>query len=136
VKRLSGKIDRVLVDAPCTGLGTLRRNPDLKWRHTEAAVVELAAKQRGILDGAATLVRSGGTLLYATCSLLAEENEDVVRAFLERNAQFRLVPARAALAAGRIEVPPGEPDDDYLRLRPDVHGTDGFFGALMERVTT
>jgi 16S rRNA (cytosine967-C5)-methyltransferase len=133
VKRLSGKIDRVLVDAPCTGLGTLRRNPDLKWRHTEAAVVELAAKQRAILDGAATLVRSGGRLLYATCSLLAEENEHVVREFLERNAQFRLVSARAALAAGRIEVPPGEPDDDYLRLRPDVHGTDGFFGALMER---
>jgi 16S rRNA (cytosine967-C5)-methyltransferase len=135
VKRLSGKIDRVLVDAPCTGLGTLRRNPDLKWRHAEAAVAELAAKQRAILDGAATLVRSGGWLLYATCSLLAEENEHVVRDFLERNAAFRLVPARAALAAGRIEVPPGEPDDDYLRLRPDVHGTDGFFGALMERVT-
>jgi 16S rRNA (cytosine967-C5)-methyltransferase len=135
VKRLSGKIDRVLVDAPCTGLGTLRRNPDLKWRHAEAAVAELAAKQRAILDGAATLVRSGGWLLYATCSLLAEENEHVVRDFLERNAAFRLVPARAALAAGRIELPPGEPDDDYLRLRPDVHGTDGFFGALMERVT-
>ena len=135
VKRLSGKIDRVLVDAPCTGLGTLRRNPDLKWRHTEAAVVELAAKQRAILDGAATLVRGGGRLLYATCSLLMEENEHVVREFLERNAQFRLVPARAALAAVRIELPPGEPDDDYLRLRPDVHGTDGFFGALMERVT-
>ena len=134
VKRLSGKIDRVLVDAPCTGLGTLRRNPDLKWRHTEAAVVELAAKQRGILDGAATLVRGGGRLLYATCSLLAEENEHVVHGFLERNAQFRLVPARATLAAGRIDIPPGEPDDDYLRLRPDVHGTDGFFGALMERV--
>jgi 16S rRNA (cytosine967-C5)-methyltransferase len=134
VRRLSGKIDRVLVDAPCTGLGTLRRNPDLKWRHTEAAVAELAAKQRAILDGAATLVRGGGRLLYATCSLLAEENEDVVREFLERNAQFRLVPARAALAAGRVEIPPGEPDDDYLRLRPDVHGTDGFFGALMERV--
>jgi 16S rRNA (cytosine967-C5)-methyltransferase len=100
VKRLSGKIDRVLVDAPCTGLGTLRRNPDLKWRHTEAAVVELAAKQRAILDGAATLVRSGGTLLYATCSLLAEENEDVVRAFLERNAQFRLVPAAARAGRG------------------------------------
>ena len=134
VKRLSGKIDRVLVDAPCTGLGTLRRNPDLKWRQTEAAVVELAAKQQAILHGAATLVRGGGRLLYATCSLLAEENEHVVREFLERNAAFRLVPARTALAAVRIEIPPGEPDDDYLRLRPDVHGTDGFFGALMERV--
>jgi 16S rRNA (cytosine967-C5)-methyltransferase len=135
VKRLSGKIDRVLVDAPCTGLGTLRRNPDLKWRQTEAAVGELAAKQRTILESAATLVRGGGRLLYATCSLLAEENERVVREFLERNAAFRILPARAALAAARIGIPPGEPDDDYLRLRPDVHGTDGFFGALMERVT-
>jgi 16S rRNA (cytosine967-C5)-methyltransferase len=134
VRRLSAKIDRVLVDAPCTGLGTLRRNPDLKWRQSEAAVAELAAKQRAILDGAATLVRAGGRLLYATCSLLAEENERVVREFLDRNPAFRVVPARAALAAGRIELPPGEPDDDYLRLRPDVHGTDGFFGALMERI--
>jgi 16S rRNA (cytosine967-C5)-methyltransferase len=134
VRRLSGKIDRVLVDAPCTGLGTLRRNPDLKWRQSEAAVAELAAKQRAILDGAATLVRAGGRLLYATCSLLTEENEHVVRDFLGRSPAFRAVPARAALGAGRIELPPGEPDDDYLRLRPDVHGTDGFFGALMERI--
>jgi len=134
VKRLSGKIDRVLVDAPCTGLGTLRRNPDLKWRQTEAAVVELAAKQRAILAAAAALVRGGGRLLYGTCSLLAEENEHVVREFLDRDAAFRLLPARAALAAGGIELPPGAPDDDFLRLRPDVHGTDGFFGALMERV--
>jgi 16S rRNA (cytosine967-C5)-methyltransferase len=135
VKRLSGKIDRVLVDAPCTGLGTLRRNPDLKWRQSEVAVAELAAKQRAILDAAAALVRPGGRLLYATCSLLADENEDIVRSFLERNAQFRLMPARDALAAARIDVLPGEPDDDYLRLRPDLHGTDGFFGALMERAT-
>ena len=133
VKRLSGKIDRVLVDAPCTGLGTLRRNPDLKWRQTEAALGELAAKQAAILAAAATLVRTGGRLLYATCSLLAEENENIVREFLERHPQYRLVPARPALAAARIELPPGEPDDGYLRLRTDVHGTDGFFGALMER---
>jgi 16S rRNA (cytosine967-C5)-methyltransferase len=133
VRRLSGKIDRVLVDAPCTGLGTLRRNPDLKWRQSEAAVAELAAKQRAILDGAATLVRAGGRLLYATCSLLAEENEHVVREFLDRNPAFGVVPARAALAAVRIELPPVDPDDGFLRLRPDVHGTDGFFGVLMER---
>jgi 16S rRNA (cytosine967-C5)-methyltransferase len=134
VKRLSGKIDRVLVDAPCTGLGTLRRNPDLKWRQTAAAIGELAAKQSAILAAAATLVRPGGRLLYATCSLLAEENEDVVRGFLARAPQFRLEPARAALAAARVDLPAGAPDDEFLRLRPDVHGTDGFFGALMERV--
>lgn len=133
VKRLSGKIDRVLVDAPCTGLGTLRRNPDLKWRQTETALSELGAKQAAIVAAAATLVRPGGALLYATCSLLADENEAIVQAFLGREPSFRLVAARASLKAGRIELPPGEPDDEYLRLRPDVHRTDGFFGALMER---
>ncbi len=134
VRRLSGKIDRVLVDAPCTGFGTLRRNPDLKWRQTVTALGELAAKQAAILGGAATLVRAGGVLLYATCSLLAEENEHVVQAFLARTPGFRLLAARDALAAARIELPAGAPDDEFLRLRPDVHHTDGFFGALMERV--
>jgi 16S rRNA (cytosine967-C5)-methyltransferase len=123
----------VLVDAPCTGLGTLRRNPDLKWRQTETALAELGAKQAAIVAAAATLVRPGGALLYATCSLLADENEAIVQAFLGREPSFRLVAARASLKAGRIELPPGEPDDEYLRLRPDVHRTDGFFGALMER---
>ena len=107
VKRLSGKIDRVLVDAPCTGLGTLRRNPDLKWRQTETALVELGAKQAAIVAAAATLVRPGGALLYATCSLLADENEAIVQAFLGREPSFRLVAARASLKAGRIELPAG-----------------------------
>jgi 16S rRNA (cytosine967-C5)-methyltransferase len=133
VKRLSGKIDRVLVDAPCTGLGTLRRNPDLKWRQTETGLAELVVKQASIVAAAATLVRPGGLLLYATCSLLTDENEAIVQAFLEREPSFGLVAARGALAASRIDLPPGEPDDEYLRLRPDVHRTDGFFGALMER---
>jgi 16S rRNA (cytosine967-C5)-methyltransferase len=91
VKRLSGKIDRVLVDAPCTGLGTLRRNPDLKWRHTEATVVELAAKQRAILDGAATLVRRGGRLLYAIAACWWRRTS-TSSASSERNAPFRLDP--------------------------------------------
>ncbi len=133
VKRLFGKIDRVLVDAPCTGLGTLRRNPDLKWRQGEGAVAELACKQGAILAAAAGLVRPGGRLLYATCSLLPEENEGIVRAFLERHPAFALVPATAALATDRIVLPPGEPADECLRLRPDVHGTDGFFAALLAR---
>ena len=81
IKRLSAKADRVLVDAPCTGFGTLRRNPDLKWRHTESALGELTAKQTSILDAAATLVKPGGRLVYATCSLLPEENEAIVDAF-------------------------------------------------------
>src|SRR4029077_10460991 len=78
VKRLAGKIDRVLVDAPCTGFGTLRRNPDLKWRQHEASVAELALKQTTILAAAATLVKPGGRLVYGTCSVLPDENEAVV----------------------------------------------------------
>jgi 16S rRNA (cytosine967-C5)-methyltransferase len=133
IKRLAGKIDRVLVDAPCTGLGTLRRNPDLKWRQGEAALAELAAKQSAILGAAAALVKPGGRLLYATCSILDEENGAVVEGFLTNHPDFALVAARPALAASRIALPPGEPDDAFLRLRPDVHGTDAFFGALMAR---
>jgi 16S rRNA (cytosine967-C5)-methyltransferase len=133
VGRLAGKIDRVIVDAPCTGLGTLRRNPDLKWRQDEAALGELASKQSAILAAAATLVKPGGRLLYATCSILAEENEAVAEAFLRAHPAFALVPAGAALAAARVELPQVGPADGFLRLRPDAHGTDAFFGALMER---
>jgi 16S rRNA (cytosine967-C5)-methyltransferase len=131
--RLAGKIDRVMVDAPCTGLGTLRRNPDLKWRQREAGLGELTDKQAAILAAAAALVKPGGRLLYATCSILAEENEAVARAFLAANPTFELVTAGAALAAARIELPPVGPADGFFRLRPDAHGTDAFFGALMER---
>jgi 16S rRNA (cytosine967-C5)-methyltransferase len=133
VKRLSGKIDRVLVDAPCTGLGTLRRNPDLKWRQTANSASELSAKQAGILAAAAGLVKRGGRLLYATCSILSEENERVVQAFLAGHPGFALVAPAAALAAARIELPGHAPGEEFLRLRPDVHATDAFFGALMER---
>jgi len=143
VKRLGGKIDRVLVDAPCSGLGTLRRNPDLKWRQTPESVAEMTRKQASILAAAAALVRPGGWLVYATCSLLAEENEAIVDAFLGTHPGFRLSAAHAALAAAGIEVPAvhrreeeraGAHPDGYLRLLPHVHGTDGFFAALMERV--
>jgi len=130
VKRLRGKIDRVLVDAPCTGLGTLRRNPDLKSRQTEAGLAELNAKQRAILESAASLVKPGGRLVYGTCSLLREENEDIVASFLASHADFHLVPARDVLARQGLKIPGC---DEYLHLYPHVHGTDGFFAAVMER---
>jgi len=130
VKRLRGKIDRVLVDAPCTGLGTLRRNPDLKWRQSEEGLAELTAKQASILAAAASLVKPGGRLVYATCSLLAEENEDIVQGFLAAHPDFTLVPAADVLKRAGVEMPP---TDAYLRLYPHVHDTDGFFGAVMER---
>jgi 16S rRNA (cytosine967-C5)-methyltransferase len=135
VKRLSGKIDRVLVDAPCTGIGTLRRNPDLKWRQSEAALAELATKQAAILHAAGGLVKPGGRLLYVTCSILDEENAAIVADFIANHREFSLVPAGPALEASRIALPPGAPGDAFLRLRPDVHGTDAFFGALMERTS-
>ena len=128
VRRLHGKADRVLVDAPCSGTGTLRRNPDIKWRPTDLAA--LAAVQREILGEAAALVRPGGRLVYATCSLLREENEDVVAAFLAGNAEYGIMPVAEALARRQIALPGA---GHYLRLWPHRHGTDGFFGAVLLR---
>ncbi len=128
VKRLAGKFDRVLVDAPCSGLGTLRRNPDLKWRQSMQSVAELVHKQAAILAAAATLVKPGGRLVYATCSLLPEENEAVVEAFLADRPAFRALDT-GSLAATRDMPSTGGP---WLRLDPVRHGTDGFFAAVME----
>lgn len=131
IKRLAGKIDRVLVDAPCSGLGTLRRNPDLKWRQSEEGVAELARKQRDILGAAARLLKPGGRLVYATCSILPEENEQVVADFLAAHPQFRLLHAGELLAKQNIALDMGE----ALRLLPHVHDTDGFYAVVMERAT-
>jgi 16S rRNA (cytosine967-C5)-methyltransferase len=129
VKRLAGKANRVLVDAPCSGLGTLRRNPDLKWRQSPQSVAELTRKQTAILAAAARLVKPGGHLMYATCSLLAEENEHIVEAFLAANASFSLLDCDAIFKQQQIALRTGA----YLRLTPHQHGTDGFFGAVLAR---
>lgn len=129
LKRLNGKFDRVLVDAPCSGLGTLRRNPDLKWRQTEQDVIELQAKQKNILTRAAKLTKAGGRVVYATCSLLAEENEMIAEHFLEKHPDFSLVPANEILALQKIDLDTGK----YLNLLPHLHNTDGFFAAVFER---
>ncbi|HMS05714.1 MAG TPA: RsmB/NOP family class I SAM-dependent RNA methyltransferase [Burkholderiaceae bacterium] len=136
VKRLAGKIDRVLVDAPCSGTGTLRRNPDLKWRQSPEAVAELVHKQAAILDAAARLLKPGGRLVYATCSLLEAENEAVARAFTAaQGTLFEPLAAGDLLAA--LKVPDAAslctPDACFLRLWPHVHGTDGFFAAVWQR---
>ena len=128
VKRLAGKIDRVLVDAPCTGFGTLRRNPDLKWRQPESALAELAAKQRAILAAAATLVKPGGRLVYATCSVLPDENEAVVDAFLAAHPAFARGDAAAELARAGIALDTGP----ALQLFPHRHGCDGFYAAVLD----
>ena len=129
VKRLAGKIDRVLVDAPCSGLDTLRRNPDLKWRQTPESVAELTRKQGDILAGAARLVKAGGRLVYATCSILPEENEVIVDAFLAAHPEFHRLSAADLLAKQGIQLDCGED----MRLLPHVHGTDGFYAAVLER---
>ena len=135
VKRLSGKIDRVLVDAPCTGMGTLRRNPDLKWRQNLQSVEEMAVKQTAILQSAARLVKSGGRLVYATCSVLPQENEAIASAFSLANLDFEpldvgevLLGLKVADAASLCHG--GDNNQLYLRLWPHRHHTDGFFAAV------
>ena len=129
VKRLAGKIDRVLVDAPCSGLGTLRRNPDVKWRQSPQGLAELNVKQISILAGAARLVKPGGRLVYATCSLLDEENEAIVAQFLAAHEGFALAPMSQVLTEQKIPLEM----QDYLKLYPHRHRTDGFFAAVLER---
>ena len=128
-KRLAGKIDRVLVDAPCSGFGTLRRNPDLKWRQGPESIEELAQKQHDILRAAARLVKPGGRLVYATCSILREENEAVVERFAAAHPEFVALSCDALLAAQRIPLEAG----NALHLWPHRHGTDGFFAAAFSR---
>lgn len=132
IKRLSGKIDRVLVDSPCSGLGTLRRNPDLKWRQSPQSIEELKAKQVAILAAAAGLLKPGGRLVYATCSFLPEENQQVVQGFLSTHPQFRLLNSVELLAQQKIPLDTGE----FLQLFPKQHQTDGFFAAALERTDT
>ena len=139
IKRLTGKIDRVLVDAPCSGLGTLRRNPDLKWRQSMQAVDEMAIKQAAILQSAARLLKPGGRLVYATCSILPQENEVVAQAFSDANPDFSTLDAGGILAAlkveGAVQLCSGaESGQKYLRLWPHKHLTDGFFAAVWQKI--
>ena len=138
IKRLAGKIDRVLVDAPCSGLGTLRRNPDLKWRQSPKAVEELTAKQLAILESAARLLKPGGRLVYATCSILPQENEAIAEAFSAAHRDFAPLDAGEVLAQLKVADAAalchgGENGLRYLRLWPHRHHTDGFFAAVWER---
>jgi 16S rRNA (cytosine967-C5)-methyltransferase len=128
-KRRAESFDRVLVDAPCTGTGTWRRNPDARLRLVERDLAELVPKQAQILSAAARLVRKGGRLVYATCSVLVEENEAQVQAFMAARPEFSVVPL--ARAWGGAGAPPG--GGDFLSLTPRRHGTDGFFTAVLER---
>src|SRR5690606_41787103 len=134
IKRLAGKIDRALVDAPCTGLGTLRRNPDLKWRQSPKVVEEMQARQLAILRSASRLLKPGGRLVYATCSLMPGENEVVAELFGQEHPAFVQLNAREVLEQGGVTqaeslvTPAG-----HLRLWPHRHATDGFFAVAWEK---
>ncbi len=129
LKRHAGTAHRVLVDAPCTGTGTWRRNPDARTRLTEQTLTELTAKQADILHDAARLVRTGGRLVYATCSLLPAENEAQIDHFLQTHPDFAVLPLAAAWPWPTEPPCPGP----YLRLTPLHHETDGFFAAVLEK---
>jgi 16S rRNA (cytosine967-C5)-methyltransferase len=133
IRRLAGKIDRVLVDAPCSGLGTLRRNPDLKWRQSPAAVGELVVKQRDILAAAARLLKPGGRLVYATCSLLRSENEDIGEAFAAAHPGFEKVDAAQVLTSAGVSDAASLVADGNLRMWPHLHSTDGFFAMIWRK---
>jgi 16S rRNA (cytosine967-C5)-methyltransferase len=133
VKRLAGKIDRVLVDAPCSGSGTLRRNPDLKWRFDEQELERVNRIQADVLRSAARLVKPGGRLVYATCSLLARENQEVIERFVAETPQFLVRPAAEVLAAQDIRIESAERFAPWFVMLPHLHGSDGFFAAVLEK---
>jgi len=128
IKRHKGGYDRVLVDAPCSGTGTWRRNPDARWHRQDLGLDNLVSLQAKILASAARLVKPGGRLVYATCSLLSEENEEQVAAFLAAYPDFKVVPLREAAPMLTKSAYP-----DYLSLTPAQHDTDGFFAAVLQR---
>jgi 16S rRNA (cytosine967-C5)-methyltransferase len=142
IKRLAGKMDRVLVDAPCSGLGTLRRNPALRWRQTPKTIEEMATLQTAILQSAARLVKSGGRLVYATCSLLKDENEAIAQQFSAANPEFEMLQVGDVLTQLKVENAvflctgtglEGSTGLEYLRLWPHIHHTDGFFAAVWQK---
>lgn len=133
LERLRARADAVLVDAPCTGTGTLRRNPDLKWRTGPGELARLVAAQRSILAAASTLVRPGGALVYGTCSLLAQENDEQVAWFEAAHPGWRRRPAGEVLEAQGARLDAQASADGLLRLLPDRDGCDGFFAVRWER---
>jgi 16S rRNA (cytosine967-C5)-methyltransferase len=128
---IKGQFDRVLVDAPCSGLGTLRRNPEARWRLTRATVESFPARQLALLVTYAPLVAVGGRLIYATCTVARAENEKVVERFLAERDDFVPVPVKEIWGRERAER---LGDGMTLRLSPNRHDTDGFFGAVLRRV--
>ncbi len=135
IKRLFGKLDRVLVDAPCSGTGTYRRNPDLKGRFGEEELERLNLIQKSVLQSGAKMLKAGGRLVYSTCSILRKENQDVIEEFLEKNPDFELLDAAVVLEKQGIVIPPWQRErfGKYFVMLPHLNGTDGFFGAVLQK---
>ena len=134
MKKFYGRFDRVLVDAPCSGTGSWRRNPDVRWSSHASNISELASLQSSILERASRFVIPGGRLIYATCSLLPEENDERVRAFLAEHPEFSQMDAREVWK-DLSDRPWPCGSDTVLRLSPARHGTDGFFAAILQKAT-
>jgi 16S rRNA (cytosine967-C5)-methyltransferase len=132
IKRQGESFDRVVIDAPCSGTGSWRRHPDSRWRFTPEALTNLTETQDMLLDQAAPLVKAGGRLVYITCSMLPDENQERVRAFLRRHTNFRVLPV--APVWRELLGTDAPTDQDMLTLTPASTNTDGFFIALLERV--
>jgi 16S rRNA (cytosine967-C5)-methyltransferase len=129
---LEGRYHRILVDAPCSGLGVIRRHPDIKWNRTRASLSELASQQRSLLNGLALLTRPGGTMVYATCTLEPEETREVVEDFLSGHPGWGIVPADEVLPAAARSLVDG---DGFLLTVPEFQGPDGFFAAILRHQT-
>lgn len=129
-KRFAVFFDIVFIDAPCSGLGTLRRNPGMKWSVSEQTVREVSEKQQSILSSCAPLVREGGLLVYATCTLLNQENEDQIEKFLSTHIDF--APAKPAKALESFDETKSK-SGSFIKLLPHIHGTDGFFFAVLQK---
>ena len=132
VKRLQGKMDRDFVDAPCLGLGTIRRNPDLKFRQSEESLAEINRQQLSILLAASKLVKPGGRLVYATCSILVSENQGIIQQFIAENTEFEILEVAPLLNIPDLILS----DPQYLELKPHIHDTDGFFACAMQKKIT
>lgn len=130
LRRQKGTMDVVLVDAPCSSSGTWRRNPDLRWNQYGPTLEEIIVMQAEILDRVADKVKPGGRLVYATCSLFREENEDQIASFLSRHPDYKILPLKQAWEGDPDRIPN---DGDFLRLYPAAHGTDGFFAAILQK---
>ncbi len=122
------EFDAILVDAPCTGWGTIRRNPDIKWRTDPEAIERLASLQKRILENLATLLRKGGRMVYSTCTVYEEENEGIIDAFIEGKRNFSLVSGRFPICHEALFD-----DRGFFRTMPHRHSMDGFFGARLIR---